>query len=268
MNTAPTFQDRAGSRSPAIVVGLLALALLLLALSAAAGPVIGFLRALHSGVDYHSDSTHHLFLGGHQSIICARNTGIYVGALLTWFWAWGSGKGRACRFPPFRVAAVLALLVGVMAADGLNSLVADMGYQPAYSPHNLLRLATGLGAGTAVAAYLLPVVSSVLWCSAPEEPILPSIRALLALLGLQAALWVIVALRVALFALPLALLTTLASLVLFGAINLLVIVVLRGWDNTFDTVRQIMQPGGAAVALALVEMAALALVIPRVMQGM
>ncbi len=244
------------------------LVLLLVVLSAAAGSVIGFLRALHSGVDYHPDSTHHLFLGGHQSIICARNTGIYVGALLTWFWAWGSGRGRARRFPPFRVAAVLALLVGVMAADGLNSLVADMGYQPAYRPHNLLRLATGLGAGTAVAAYLLPVVSSVLWQGAPEEPMLPSLRALWALLGLQAVLWLTVALQVALFTLPLALLTTLASLILFGAINLLVIVVLRGWDNTFRTVRQVVRPGGAAVALALIEMAALALLVPRLMQGM
>lgn len=213
---------------------------------------------LHSGVDYHEDMTHSLLLGGYQSVLCARNTGIYVGAMLALVWAWGTRRGRAQGFPPLRVALVLALFVGVLIADGVNSVVADLGYPSAYEPTNPLRLATGLLAGAAVGVYFLPVLNGILWRDREARSVLPGYRALGGLVLVLAGLWGLLVSGLDVLAVPLALLTTTASLVLFGAVNLLFLVLLLKADNRFARARDLATFGLVAVVAALGQMALLA----------
>lgn len=219
---------------------------------------VGALRLLHGGVDYHPDASHSLLLGGSESVMCARNTGIYCGVLLTALWAWTSGRGTACRFPPRRVMLALGALAGIMAVDGLNSLLADMGYWSAYEPSNLLRLATGLGAGVAAGAVFVPVLNGLLWTAPRGEPFVPSLRALLALLAWQAAFYAPVAVGIGALALPLALATTGASLALFGGVNLLALLIVLRRENAYRRVREAIPLVGVAVGLALLELAGLA----------
>lgn len=227
------------------------------------GAVMEKLRLLHSGVDYHPDSTHSFFLSGQQSVICSRNTGIYTGALLTMAWAWAANRGRALSFPPIRIGIVLALFVGIMAADGFNSLAADIGYPSAYEPSNWLRLGTGLLAGAAIVLYFLPVLNSLLWREGQYQPVIGSPRSLGALLMWPAALWLLVTLHVDVVALPVALLTTTASLVLFGSLNLLFLTVILHRENRFRRVHDLLRPALASLALALAQLVALAFIVQR-----
>ena len=230
-----------------------------------AGPVIHALRLLHSGVDYHEDASHSFFLAGAQSIICARNTGIYCGAFLTVLWAWAAGRGRAQGLPPLRVGLVLALLFGTMVADGFNSLAADLGYPSPYAPTTALRLGTGLLAGTAAGVYFLPVLNGLLWREPDERPVVPGYGALGRLLLPQLALWLAVMLGLDTLALPVALLTTAASLALLGGINLIFIVILLKLDNRVARLGQLLRPGTAALAVALVQLGLLAWLVRAVL---
>ncbi|MEJ7653460.1 MAG: DUF2085 domain-containing protein [Chloroflexia bacterium] len=207
------------------------------------GPVFRVLRVLHSGVDYHPDSTHSFFLSGEQSIICARNSGLYAGALLAVVWAWATGRGRAIEFPQLRVAIVLAIFVLAMALDGFNSVAWDIGYATPYDPTNPLRLATGLLAGAAVGTYFLPVLNGLIWRSSLPSSALPGYRSLVGLTLVLAGYWAVVTLGLDVFALPVALTTAGASFVLFGGANLIFLLLLRRSENTMDRARDLLRPG-------------------------
>lgn len=222
------------------------------------GPVIQALGALHSGLYHHEGESHSFVLGGQQSVLCARNTGIYVGALLAVLGIGVSGRGSATGAPPLRVGVVLALFVGVMAADGFNSLADDLGYPTPYEPSTALRLGTGLLAGIAVGAYFLPVLNGLLWRDADPRRVLPDLRALPPLLAAPAALWLVVMLGIDALALPVALLTATASLLLFGGVNLLFLVLLLRLDNRYGRARELLPPAAAAASVAAVQLALLA----------
>lgn len=241
-----------------LLVGGLVLLSLVSPLLVGSSRLMETLFLLHSGLDYHKDTTHSFFLGGYQSVQCARNTGIYSGAFLALVWVWATGRGRAQEFPPLRVALALALFIGVMIADGVNSFVADMGYAAAYPPSIPLRLGTGLLAGAAVGLYFLPVLNGILWRDRDQRRVVPSYKALAPLLTVLVLIWVIVVAGLDLLAVPVALLTTLAALGLFGAVNLLFFVLLVKADNRFIHVRELSRYGVVSLAVAFVQMLLLA----------
>ena len=212
------------------------------------------MRLLHAGVDYHPDSTHSFFLGGEQSVQCARNSGIYIGAFLTLPWAWLIGRGRASGFPPIRLGMMLALGFGLMVADGINSLVADLGYPAAYVPNTGLRLGTGMLAGTAAGWYFLPVVNGLLWRQSDQRPAVRGARWLVGLLMIEFGLAFAILLDAAWLAVPVAVLTSVASVTLFGSVNLLLLVLLLRSDNRYEKARELASPVVVAVCAALVQL--------------
>ncbi len=222
------------------------------------------MRLLHAGVDYHPDSTHSFFLGYEQSVQCARNSGIYIGAFLTLPWAWLTGRGRASGFPPIRLGLVLALCFGLMVVDGINSLVADLGFPAAYPPSTALRLGTGLLAGTAAGWYFLPVVNGLLWRQTDERPVIRGALWLVALLGIECGLLLAILLDVAWLAVPVAALTSVASVTLFGSVNLLLLVLILRSDNRYGSVRELVRPAVVAACAALVQLGLLAVLVRMV----
>lgn len=256
-------------RPPAVwLAGLLVIGALALLGSFQGGVPMHVLRLLHSGVDVHRDTSHFFFLDGYQSVMCARNTGLYCGAFIAVIWAWRTGRGRAEGLPPFRVSLLSALLIGIMVADGFNSLASDLGYDPAYSPSNALRLATGLSVGAVVALYALPVLNSFLWREHDPRPIVDGFGSMLRLFAWALPLWLISVLGVGLFALPVAVLTTGASLFLFGLLNLVIAIIALRWDNRFASARSVARPLCAACIAALIELSLLAWVMPQLLPGL
>ena len=98
------------------------------------------------------------FGGGVQVSVCARDTGIYVGFVVSLVLLSLLHRGRRPReFPRPLGWAVLMLMIGSMALDGGTEYLGLRGTT------NELRLITGLMSGFAIAALLVPMLNDVVW---------------------------------------------------------------------------------------------------------
>ncbi len=112
----------------------------------------------------HQYPSHSFFVAGKQLPLCARCTGIYLGALLGLAGFFLLGRQRAAGFPPVPILAILVGFIGIMALDGINSMLADIPNVPhLYEPQNWLRLVTGTFHGLAMISILYPAVSETVW---------------------------------------------------------------------------------------------------------
>ncbi len=138
--------------------------------------------------------SHSFLFAGQPLPVDARMTGIYLGAAsaLLWFLL----VCRARRPGRFTRGAwmVLALCIGVMALDGLNSLATDLAISTPYASTNQTRLATGLLAGVAIGALLSHLVTISLthrprggWPAAPTRSLAPPLVLGTALCALAAS---------------------------------------------------------------------------------
>lgn len=101
---------------------------------------------------------------GRQFPLCARCTGMYLGA----FWAFVvlvlAGRSRWGELPPLPILLALIGLVGLMGLDGVNSYTHFFPDFPHfYTPRNWLRLLTGMGAGLAMGIIVFPALAQTLW---------------------------------------------------------------------------------------------------------
>jgi uncharacterized membrane protein len=150
----------------------------LLLLIPSAPPLLNALRLLDSGICAQLP-THMLAPGGITLPLCARNTGIYSGVALAFGLLRARGRQRAMLPPTPPVIAVLLTLIGIMALDGFNSVATDLALPHLYAPSNALRLATGLGAGIALALLLAPVIARARFGMQDRRPPAAGVAALL-----------------------------------------------------------------------------------------
>lgn len=111
----------------------------------------------------HQIVSHSFTIGGHPLPVCARCTGIYLGAMV------GLGlltllRPRAAGLPSPLMITVLVIMFLTMAADGVNSTFQSLpGGSGLWETTNVLRIFTGTLAGTAVAFFLYPLFNSAFW---------------------------------------------------------------------------------------------------------
>src|SRR5919202_4199308 len=86
---------------------------------------------------------HTVDMAGLRLPLCARNTGIYSGFLVSTLYLLGLGRARAAKLPPWPILITLLLFVAIMAVDGFNSVLVDMFMPHLYTPRNELRTLTG-----------------------------------------------------------------------------------------------------------------------------
>jgi uncharacterized membrane protein len=215
------------------------------------------LRWLDSGICAQLP-THSFYPGGQQLPLCARNTGIYLGFIVTLITLATRGRGRAQRLPPWPIIVLLVCGVAALVVDGFNSLALDLGLPHLYQPHNLLRLATGLVTGLALAALALPVLNRLLWCEYNEQHSIPSWRALLLFLPILIICFFAVASQSAIVLYPLALLSTAGLITAISIVNLVLIVAISKRDESFERYRQLLPFFSLAFILAIGEMLILA----------
>ena len=108
--------------------------------------------------------SHSFFVDGQQLPLCARCTGIYLGFLAGLAGMALLGKLGARLWPPRTVMAILLLSLAAMVGDGFNSLTSSLPEAvQVYEPTNLLRLITGIAAGTSLALLEIPLLNGALW---------------------------------------------------------------------------------------------------------
>jgi uncharacterized membrane protein len=222
-----------------------------------AASLLELLRWLDSGICAQLP-THSFYLGGERLPLCARNTGIYLGFVITLLTLYATGHGRAQRLPPWPIRVVLLAGVGAMAVDGFNSFLLDLGFVHLYQPHNLLRLATGLLTGMALAALALPALNYLLWRGYNERSSVSSWPALLLLIAGLILGFLAVAAQSTLLLYPIALASSLGLLIVIGSVNLIVILALGKREQAFELLQQLFPFFSLALVLGVAELLVLA----------
>ncbi len=214
------------------------------------------LRALDGGICAQLP-THSFYPGGERLPLCARNTGIYLGYAITCIALYLSGRLRATEFPRRPMAIGLLLCILALAVDGFNSLFLDLHLPHLYQPHNLLRLATGLLTGMAMACFLVPVTNVTLWKETGHTRTVDSWWQIIRLLPILALVFLAVGTQAAIFLYPVAILSSLGVMTVLCMINLTILVAISNKACRLTCARQVFPFVTAGFFMAIGELTGL-----------
>jgi uncharacterized membrane protein len=204
---------------------------------------------------------HSLFCGEQQLPHCARCTGTYLGALVTYVVLSLMGRGRSNGLPPLRILLLLFVFIALWAVDGLNSYVALYTNRPLlYAPSNLLRLISGLLQGTALMVIVRPIVALTLLKDSQDEPVVDRHRDLLRPLAAAALVGLVAQTGVAWLYYPLAFLSLAGQILMLTLVNALVACIVLRREALATGWRQTAVLWAVGLAAALVEITAINLV--------
>jgi uncharacterized membrane protein len=197
----------------------------------------------------HRIAARSFLIGDRQTPLCARCSGMYLGALL------GIGYlsmfGKRAGMPKLKVALVLIAFLIAFAVDGGNSYLHFFpNVSGLYQPENWLRLLTGTGIGLGIAAVLVPVVHQTLWETHDGRQFLP-------LLGLAGILDLALLSDNPLLLYPLALLSGASIFVILALVYTMVWVMVSKRENRYLHYRELWVPLLAGFLTALVQIAVL-----------
>jgi uncharacterized membrane protein len=259
MAQKPIAMAKASGISPwmAALLVLFYLALLAALVLLPGSSLLDRLRWLDSGICAQMP-THSFYPGGEELPLCARNTGIYLGFIVTLLTLYATGRGRAQRLPPWPIVVVLVSGVGILALDGFNSFFLDLGLPHLYQPHNLIRLATGLVTGLALATLSLPAMNRLFWLTYDEQRSISSWTTLFSYTPALILCFFAVISQSVLVLYPIALLSTAGVLTTVSSINLIVIVAISKRDESFERYRDLLPFFSLALLFAIGEMLTLA----------
>lgn len=228
------------------------------------------LRALDGGICAQAPS-HSFFVGGEQLPLCSRNTGIYLGFTCAFLVLLATGRLRSAGFPGRWVMLVLAIAVLFMAEDGFNSLFLDLGLPHLYQPHNVLRLFSGLGTGTAMCAVIAPVANTLIWRDEDHRSSFRSLKDLSLMIPVLLLAFLAVGTfsdRADFLLYPIALLSSAGLVMALTLVNIVFLLSFSTRAGHFATWRQFFPLFTIAVALAVIELMALFALKASVLQSM
>jgi uncharacterized membrane protein len=191
----------------------------------------------------HRIPSHSFFIGDRPFPLCARDTGMHLGALVGLLFMARSGKKSG--MPSKKILVVLGLFLLAFAADGLNSYIglgiAEGALPPLpfeihqlYPSQNWLRLLTGSMMGIGISAMLYPVFNQTVWAKSSPEPALHSWRQMGLLVGLVLLVDLGMLSGNPFLLYPLAVLSTVNILLVLTMIYAVVWVMLLKKENTFQ----------------------------------
>jgi uncharacterized membrane protein len=205
--------------------------------------------------------SHSILMGQEAMPLCARCTGIYLGALVGLSTMGGLGRRRAGGLPPRPLLLVLLAFIGIMGIDGLNSYATLLpGVPHVYEPQNWLRLVTGTLNGLALAALIFPVLNQTLWRDWEDRPVLGRFRELGLLLVISAVVVALVLSGNINILVPLALLSVVGVLAMLVALNTTVLLLAIHRENRATSWVGALTPLLAGFTLAMIEIGAIDLV--------
>jgi uncharacterized membrane protein len=192
-------------------------------------------------------------MNGRQMPLCARCTGMYLGAMLGLVYQFVKGP-RQAGLPPRKLLIVFGLLALIWGVDGLNSYLHLFPNAPGlYQPNNILRLLTGTGMGLVVAVLLYPAFNQTVWVEWNEHPVIGDFRSLGGLLLLAVLADGLVLTDYAWVLYPVALITSAGVLVLLSMVYGMVCLILFKVENRIHNVNQLVLPIMVGFVLAIVQ---------------
>lgn len=253
LTTSPTESENKRNWAQLIILAL-SLTVFGLWLGLAPSGLLGKADAIGYSVCHRID-LRSFHLGDRPLPVCARCTGMYLGALLALTFH-AVRKPRAGRYPPRRLMIIFAFFGLIWAIDGLNSVAYLFPSAPSlYQPSNTLRMISGTLVGIALATLIYPVFNQSMWREWKPVPVLQSVGELTFLLVLAAILVMAVVSGNTLILYPLALLSGVGVLVLLTLVygTLLVTAIRR--DNQADGWRDMILPLSLGFIMAVLQIA-------------
>jgi uncharacterized membrane protein len=187
-----------------------------------------------------------------QVPLCARCTGMYLGAVLGIIFQFVQGKKG--KYPPLWAIIILGLFVLAFIVDGSNSYLHFFpSVNGIYEPQNWSRLVTGMGMGLAMAAAVVPAFNQTIWKdwddisafrSWKQLGLLILVATVLTLLVLTEAIWVII---------PVAVISALGVYALLVMIYTIVTVMIFKRDNTYTSIKDLLLPLICGATLAIIQ---------------
>lgn len=238
---------------PVLFVGLAALVFVSWLLGTPSG-LLGKADAVGYAICHRID-VRSFHIGSRQLPLCARCTGIYLGALAGLIALAVMGR-RAGGLPTRPMLVILFGFIAVMGFDGVNSyLTLFPGLPHLYQPQNWLRLVTGTFNGLALAGLVYPVFNQTLWKQWENRPVLADFRGLgvLVVLGLIVIGLVLTDNPVILY--PLALLSAAGVVVLLTALDTTFLLILARRDGRVEQWTGALLPLVAGFTLAILQIA-------------
>jgi uncharacterized membrane protein len=171
-------------------------------------------------------------LDGRTSPLCARCSGMYLGALLGLVFQ--ALQGRRMGMPSKKLTMLAIFFVLAFAVDGGNSYLHFFpNIAGLYTPNNEMRLITGTGMGLALSWFVLPAFNQTVWQDWDERSSLADGRSLVTLLVLAVALDLLVWSENPVVLYPLALLSAFGVMALLTMAYTMVWVMLTRRENSF-----------------------------------
>jgi len=204
-------------------------------------------------------------IGSYQLPLCARCSGMYLGAVTGLVFQAIIGWKRF-KIPHWSIIAVLIVFVAAFGIDGSNSYLyllkqVSPGILPTirniYVPNNTLRLLTGSGMGLGMAIMLFPAFNQTVWSDGMDKPAIPGWKTFGLLLGIQVIFDLLVLTESPIVLYPLAIISSLGVWLLLTMVYSMVWVMIMGQDNKFTNVRQLWLPLLAGLTIALIQTAAI-----------
>lgn len=202
-------------------------------------------------------------IGSIQLPLCARCTGMYLGAVTGLFFQSIIGWKRL-KIPHWSIIALLVVFVGAFGIDGSNSYLyllkqVSPGMLPnvpnLYVPNNTLRLLTGSGMGLVIALMLFPAFNQTVWSDGDDKPAISGWKWFGLLLGIQVVFDLLVLTESPLVLYPVAVISTLGVWLLLSMVYSMVWVMIMGEDSKFIKLRQLWLPLLAGLTIAMIQTA-------------
>lgn len=211
----------------------------------------------------HRISERSFHVGDYQLPLCARCSGMYLGAMLGLCFQAIISRRRS-GMPPWRVIIPLAVLVLVFGLDGTNSYLyllkqtypgALANIPNLYIPNNILRLLTGSGMGIVISAAMYPAFNQTIWKEQDFKPALSGVKDLSMLLVITLIFDLLVLTDNTFVLVPLALISTAGVLVLLTMIYSILWLMLFRQENKFDKISQVWPGLLAGFTLGILQIA-------------
>mgnify|MGYP001099298847 CR=1 FL=1 len=219
------------------------------------------------GIGYavcHQISERSFHIGDRALPLCARCSGMYLGAMTTLTCLAIIGRKKQ-NFPSWSVSTILILFVLAFGVDGANSYLyliksvapgAVVNIPNLYTPNNLLRILTGSGMGVGLAAILYPAFNQSVWVEAVEKPAL-TWKGMLIILPVTLAIDLLVTTENPFILYPAAFLSVAGVILLLTMVYSIVWIMLTGQENRYKNLQQMWLPLLAGFTIALLQILAI-----------
>jgi uncharacterized membrane protein len=212
----------------------------------------------------HRISERSFHIGSIQLPLCARCSGMYLGAVTGLVFQSILGWKRM-KIPHWSMLALLGVFVAAFGIDGSNSYLYLLkqispgilsNIPNLYVPNNTLRLLTGSGMGLSIGLMLFPAFNQTVWGDGEDKPAITGWKWFGLLLGIQLVFDLLVLTESPVVLYPLAIISTLGVWLLLSMVYSMVWVMLMGQDNKFSKLRQLWLPLLAGLTIAMIQTAA------------